>query len=122
MNVVVDTSVWVDHLRTGNPRLTVLLERSQVLAHPWVLGELALGGVTRNPQVATLLEVLPRAPLVSESELAGFIRSRSLHGREIGYVDAQLLASTVLGPDAVLWSTDKGLHAAAIELGVGHRT
>jgi predicted nucleic acid-binding protein len=122
VNVLVDTSVWVDHLRTGNPALTALLERSQVLAHPWVLGELALGGVARNPEVATLLGALPRAPLVSESELAGFISTRSLHGRGIGYVDAQLLASAVLGPDAVLWSADKGLRAAATELGVAHET
>lgn len=122
MNVLVDTSVWIDYLRAGNRGLAAILEQFQVLVHPWVLGELALGGVTRNPEVATLLEALPRAPLVSESELAGFIRSRSLHGRGIGYVDAQLLASTVLGPDAVLWSTDKGLRAAATELGVGHRT
>jgi predicted nucleic acid-binding protein len=120
VNVLVDTSVWVDHLRTGNPRLSALLEQSQVLMHPWVLGELALGGVTRNPAVATLIRALPRAPLVSESELTGFIRARSLHGRGIGYVDAQPLASTVLGSDAVLRSSEKGLRAAATERGVAH--
>ncbi|UZJ24874.1 VapC toxin family PIN domain ribonuclease [Rhodococcus antarcticus] len=122
MSVLVDTSVWVDHLRTGNPRLAALLEQSRVLIHPWVLGELALGGVIRNAEVSTLLGALPRAPLVSDSELVGFIQTQALHGRGVGYVDAQLLASTVLDPDAVLWSADKGLSAAAAELGVAHQT
>lgn len=120
MNVLVDTSVWVDHLRTGNPRLAVLLGQARVLIHPWVLGELALGGVTRNLEVSTLLGALPRAPLVSESELLGFIRARPLHGRGVGYVDAQLLASVSLGPGSTLWSVDKGLRAAASALGLAH--
>jgi predicted nucleic acid-binding protein len=122
VNVLVGTSVWVDHLRTGNPRLAALLDQSQVIVHPWVLGELALGGGTTNIEVATLLGALRRTPLVSESELAGFIRARSLHGRGTGYVDAQLLAPTVLGSDAVLWSSDKGLGADATELGVARET
>lgn len=121
MSVLVDTSVWVDHLRTGSPRLAALLEQSGVLVHPWVLGELTLGGVTRNPEVATLLDGLPRAPLVSESELLGFIRARSLHGRGVGYVDAQLLASTALLPGSTLWSVDKGLRAAATSHGLAHQ-
>ena len=121
MNVLVDTCVWVDHLRTGNPRLAVLLGQARVLIHPWVLGELALGGVTRNLEVSTLLDALPRAPLVSESELLGFIQARSLHGRGMGYVDAQLLASVSLAPGSTLWSVDKELRAAATKLGIAHQ-
>lgn len=121
MNVLVDTSVWVNHLRTGNPRLAVLLGQARVLIHPWVLGELALGGVTRNLEVSGLLGALPRAPLVSESELLGFIAARSLHGRGMGYVDAQLLASVSLAPGSTLWSVDKELRAAATKLGIAHQ-
>lgn len=120
MSVLVDTSIWVDHLRTGNTQLSALLEQSLVLAHPWVVGALALGGVTRNVEVATALGALPRAPVVSESELMDFIRARSLHGRGIGYVDAQLLASTALSVGSTLWSDDKGLRSAAQDLGVAH--
>ena len=121
MNVLVDTSVWVNHLRTGNPRLALLLGQARVLIHPWVLGELALGGVTRNLEVSRLLGALPRAPLVSESELLGFIAARSLHGRGMGYVDAQLLASVSLAPGSTLWSVDKELRAAATKLGIAHQ-
>lgn len=121
MSVLVDTSIWVDHLRTGNAELAALLERSGVVMHSWVLGELALGGVTRNREVSTLLGALPQAPVASEDELMDFIQVHSLHGRGIGYVDAQLLASTALAPGSTLWSIDQGLRAAAAALGLAHR-
>lgn len=88
--------------------------------HPWVLGELALGGAARNREVAILLRTLPQAPVASELELLDLIEAHSLHGGGIGYVDAQLLASTALAAGSTLWSTDKGLRAAATELGVAH--
>lgn len=121
MSVLVDTSIWVDHLRTGRPDLAALLERCQVLMHPWVFGELALGGIKNNREVSTLLAALPRSPVASERELADFIRARSLHGRGLGYVDTQLLASAALSPGSTLWSADDGLRAAAAQLGLAHQ-
>lgn len=122
MSVVVDTSIWIDYLRRGDDHLAELLDRAQVLMHPWILGELTLGGASRNPQVSALLNALSTAPLVSETELMTFIDARSLHGHGIGYVDAQLLAATSLAQGATLWSRDKSLRTVARNFGIAHET
>jgi predicted nucleic acid-binding protein len=115
--ILVDTSVWVDHLRDGDAALAALLERREVLAHPWVTGELALGRLRRRGEILRLLGQLPRATVATAEELSTFIEDHALYGRGIGYVDAQLLAATRLTPEARLWTRDRRLHAAAEHVG-----
>jgi len=115
--ILVDTSVWVDHLRTGNPRLVQLLEHDVVLGHPWVTGELALGQLTRRTEILGLLANLPQATVATHAEVLALVEQHALHGVGIGYVDAQLLAATLLTADTTLWTTDKRLTAVATRLG-----
>jgi predicted nucleic acid-binding protein len=88
--ILVDTSVWVDHLRAGDARLADLLNRGQVLAHPWVAGELALGPLGQRDVVLRLLAGLPQAVVATAPEVAAFIETHRLYGLRIGYVDVQL--------------------------------
>src|SRR5687767_10403990 len=101
--IVVDTAVWIDHLRRGDEELAGLLEDGRVLAHPWVTGELALGSLRERDEILRLLEALPQAQVATHAELLAFIGDHELYGRGIGYVDAQLLAATMLTA-AVLWT------------------
>jgi len=115
--ILVDTSIWIDHLRVGHATLARLLERSMVLGHPWVVGELALGRLSQRREVIGLLEGLPQAALATNDEVLTLIEHGQLYGLGIGYVDAQLLAATRLTPDAALWTADRRLVAAASRLG-----
>ena len=116
--ILVDTSVWVDHLRAGVPRLAELLERAEVLTHPWVIGEIACGHLQARQQVIALLEGLPPATLATHREVLVVIERHPLAGRGIAYVDAHLLASAKLS-GCGLWTLDRRLGALAAELGVG---
>jgi predicted nucleic acid-binding protein len=116
--ILVDTAVWIDHLRTGNAALVELLDRSSVIAHPWVIGELALGNLTNRTEILALLHGLPQATLARHDEVLGLIQHDALYDTGIGYVDAQLLAASRLTPDTRLWSTDKRLVAVATRLGL----
>ena len=118
--ILIDTTVWVDHLRDGDAELVRILERGQALAHPWVTGELALGRLRDRACILRLLDQLPQATLATAGELLGFIERHELFGLGIGYVDAQLLASTVLTEDAKLLTRDRQLHAAAERLSLAH--
>jgi len=115
--ILVDTSVWVDHLRAGDSALRNLLESGRVLGHPWVTGELALGNLAQRREVLGLLGGLPQAQVASTDEVAGFIETHRLYGLGIGYVDVQLLAATRL-TRARLWSRDRRLAVAAQRLDV----
>ncbi len=116
--ILVDTSVWIDHLRKGAPALAAALEESRVLLHPFVLGELACGNLKNRGEVLRLLSDLPTAPTVTDLEALGFIERRALMGRGIGYIDIHLLASATLAGTARLWTRDKRLAAVAAELGL----
>ena len=107
--VLVDTSVWVDHLRKGDPRLVELLERNQVLMHPSIRGELACGNLNNRSVVLAMLSDLPAAVVASDDEVMGLIERHRLMGRGIGYVDVQLLAATALNAPASLWTRDRAL-------------
>ena len=115
--ILVDTSVWVDHLRSGDALLVDLLERGAVVMHPFVVGELALGTLRDRSSVLELLQDLPAAVVAESDEVLGFIERRRLDGKGIGYVDAHLLASVALTKGALLWTRDKRLRLAADELG-----
>ena len=120
--ILVDTSVWIDHLRLGDPQLTVVLQEAQALAHPWVIGELALGPLHRRSEILGLLSNLPQAKVATEAEVMTLVETRRLFGLGIGYVDAHLLAATLLTTAASLWPRDKRLAAAAADLGISYRT
>lgn len=116
--ILVDTSVWVDHLHSGEPALATALEGGRVLMHPFVLGELACGNLTNRDEVLRLLGVLPAAPTATDPEVRSFIERRALMGRGIGYIDVHLLASAALAGVARLWTRDRRLAAVAEELGL----
>lgn len=116
--ILVDTSIWIDHLRRGEPTLTDLLHAGRVLSHPFVIGELALGSLKNRQQILDALSNLQQPALPSHIEVMLFIQRNGLHGKGIGYVDAHLLAAVKLTPEARLWTGDKRLLAIASALGL----
>jgi predicted nucleic acid-binding protein len=115
--ILVDTSVWVDHLRSGDAQLVDLLERANVTMHPFVIGEIACASLRDRLSILELLQDLPAAAVAEGEEVLGFIARHVLHGKGIGYVDVHLLASVALTEGAKLWTRDKKLRAAAQVLG-----
>jgi len=114
--ILVDTSVWIDHLRAGDEHLIDLLDSSQVLAHPFIIGELACGNLRNRDEVLRLLSDLPQAPLASHEEVLYFIESKKLMGLGVGYIDTHLLASTALADTALIWTRDQRLQKTARKL------
>ncbi len=114
--ILVDTSVWIDHFRSGDQQLAALLTTNSVLAHHFVIGELALGNLDRPDAVLASLRRLPQAVKAEDDEVLELIRRRKIAGTGIGYVDVHLLASLLLTPDASLWTRDKRLKALAVRL------
>jgi predicted nucleic acid-binding protein len=115
--ILVDTSVWVDHLRAGNRKLRSLLEDAEVLAHPFVVGELACGVLRNREEILTLLQALPEAQAAEREEVMHVVERERLYGRGIGWIDAHLLASARLS-SAALWTLDRQLSkiASALDL------
>lgn len=118
--ILVDTAVWIDHFRDRSSRLAEFLERGEVLGHPWVTGELALGRLRGRAEILRLLGHLPQATVATAGELLAFIERHELFGLGIGYVDAQLLAATMLTDDAQLWTSDRRLSKAAERVGAAY--
>jgi predicted nucleic acid-binding protein len=114
--ILADTSIWVDHLRRNNRTLAAQLESRNILTHPFVIGELALGNLSQPGAILASLLDLPRTPTVSDEEMLVFIRRAGLAGAGIGLVDAHLLAATKLAAGALLWTTDTKLNAVAERL------
>jgi predicted nucleic acid-binding protein len=115
--ILVDTSVWVDHLRAGDEILARLLDAGRVLGHPFVTGEIALGALRQRDLVLGALRELPQAILASDEEVLHFIDRHALFGHGIGYVDAHLLAAVRLTAGASLWTRDRRLQRVAAQLG-----
>jgi len=113
--ILVDTSVWVDHLRRGNARLDGLLRDGLVLVHPFVLGELALGRLKRRSEILGFLGEMPRAEAASHDEVLEFVHRHELAGRGVGWVDVHLLVSAALSRVS-LWTLDRRLATAAVRL------
>ena len=114
--ILVDTSVWVEHLRSGMAALAVELDAGRVLTHPLVIGELACGSLRNRREVLGLLGRLPAAPTATHAEALSFLERRALMGRGIGFVDVHLLASAALAAPVRLWTRDRRLAAVATEL------
>jgi len=117
--ILVDTSVWVDHLNKGNAALVSELSGANVCVHPWVVGELACGNLRARAQVLEYFQSLPQVPIAGEEEAMFFIEQHMLMGRGIGYVDVHLLASACLSQSSI-WTFDKRLHTVAVKLGLAH--
>ena len=118
--ILVDTSVWIDHLRRGEQALATLLEENRVLLHPFVIGEIACGMLSDRAKTLELLGNLPSATLADHHEVLAFVDQHRLYGQGIGYVDAHLLASVALLPGAVLWTRDRRLHSVVSRLGYAY--
>lgn len=112
--ILVDTSIWIDHLRRGSPALAALLENEAVCTHDFVIGELACGNLRNRAELLGLLQSLPRLSAATEDETLFFIEQQHLMGRGIGYIDAHLLAAAVIR-NIPIWTKDKRLMAIAEE-------
>lgn len=115
--VLVDTSVWVEHLRKGSPRLRELLQGEEVLCHPMVIGELACGNIRNREEVLTLLQTLPRAEEAEHAEVLHLLEKEELYGRGLGWMDINLLASALIS-GCGFWTLDRRLRHTARSLSV----
>ena len=114
--ILIDTSVWVDHFKAGNSRLTALLEQNAALTHPFVIGELALGDLRQRELIGGMLSRLPGAVVATDAEVLSFIGRHALFGRGVGYVDVHLLAAVRLTAGSQLWTFDRRLNDVAVQL------
>jgi len=115
--ILIDSSVWINHLRAPNAGVSALLDDGAALTHRFVIGELALGSIKDRQTVIAALGELPHAPVATDAEVLALIETHALHGSGVGYIDAHLLAATLLA-HATLWTADKRLAAMAQRLGV----
>ena len=118
--IIADTMVWADFISHGDDRLSDLLNREATLMHPHVRGEISLGNIGRRSAILADLDRLPLAPMADHLEVLSLIENARLFGAGIGYVDAHLLASTMLHDEGRLWTREKRLHAAAERLGIAY--
>ncbi|MCA0316827.1 MAG: VapC toxin family PIN domain ribonuclease [Proteobacteria bacterium] len=116
--ILVDSSIWIDHLRATDARLSALLVRKEAVVHPFVLGELLLGMGANRPALMETFGDLPQAKVATRDEVLVLIDRHRLYGRGIGYVDAHLIASALLMIEARVWSRDRRLMTIAGELGI----
>lgn len=115
--VLVDTSVWVKHLRDGDIVLEGLLDDGHVMCHPFIVGELACGNLKNRTEILVLLQALPMAIFAEHSEVLRFIEDNRLMAKGLGFVDMHLLASALLS-GIQLWTLDKRLHQVALKMGL----
>jgi predicted nucleic acid-binding protein len=115
--VLVDTSVWVSHLRYANPKLQRLLLETKVACHPFIIGEIACGNLKNRQEILTLMKALPTTIKAEHEEILRFIEMHSLMGKGLGYVDVHLLASALLS-GVSLWTEDMPLKKVARKLKV----
>ena len=116
--ILVDTSIWIDHLNTSDPVLVNLLANGQVLVHPFVIAEIALGSLRNREAVLGALHDLPSVVVATPEETLFLIEHAGLFNRGIGYVDTSLLASARLQPGTAVWTRDKRLAKTVDDLGL----
>lgn len=118
--ILVDTSIWVDHLRQGNDELAALLEADEVACHPFVTGELACGNISNRDELFLLLSALPQLPKAKDAEVIEFIGRHRLMGKGLGLIDIHLLASCAIA-GVGLWTRDGRLRRAAFIVGLARK-
>jgi predicted nucleic acid-binding protein len=116
--ILADTSIWIDHFRSGDNDMQNALRQGQIVIHPWIIAELALGSLRERAKTLATLELLPRVRVAQLSEVRLMIEARRLYSLDIGLTDAQLIASTFLNPPTLLWTRDKPLRRVAGVLGI----
>ncbi len=116
--ILADTSIWIDHLRSGNKELRKLLNQGQIVIHPFVIAELALGSLPERGQTLALLDLLPQVRVAQLTELRIMIEARRLYSLGIDLTDAHLIASVFLNSPTLLWTTDSRLRKVAVALGI----
>jgi predicted nucleic acid-binding protein len=116
--ILADTSVWIDHFRSGNQELRKHLNRGQIAIHPCIIAELALGSLKERSRTLALLDLLPRVRVAQLDEIRTLIEARRLYGLGIGLTDAHLIASVLMNPPTVLWTKDKQLRKVAESLSI----
>ena len=121
--ILADTSIWIDHLRSGNKELRKHLNQGNIVIHPFIIAELALGllekrSLQQRAKTLALLDLLPQVRVAQLSEVRLTIEARRLYSRGIGLVDAHLIASVFINPSTLLWTKDKQLRKVAEGLGI----
>jgi predicted nucleic acid-binding protein len=116
--ILADTSIWIDHLRSGNQDMRQHLTRGNIVVHPFVIAELALGSLRERTRTIALLDLLPQVRMAQVSEVRLTIEARRLHSLGIGLTDAHLIASVFINPSTLLWTRDTRLRKAAESLGI----
>lgn len=116
--ILADTSIWIDHLRSGNKELRKHLNDGNVVIHPFIIAELALGSLQELTQTLALLDLLPQLRVAHLNEVRLTIEARRLYNRGIGLTDAHLIASVFINPPTLLWTRDKQLRKVAESLGI----
>jgi predicted nucleic acid-binding protein len=117
--VLVDTSLWIEHLRSGNTGLEHLLNEGDVVCHPFIVGELACGNLSNRAEILSLLQALPLAIQAEDEEVMHFIEDYSLMGKGLGYIDMHLIAAALL-TKAAIWTLDKKLREVSSKLGLAY--
>jgi predicted nucleic acid-binding protein len=116
--ILADTSVWVDHLRSGDDEMRDRLNRGEIVIHPFIVAELALGSLKDRRRTLALFDRLPQMRVARASEVRVAIEARRLYGLGIGLVDAHLIASVLIGSPVLLWTRDKRLGKVSERLGI----
>jgi len=121
--ILADTSIWIDHLRSGDKEMRKHLNQGNIVIHPFIIAELALGllekrSLQQRAKTLALLDLLPQVRVAQLSEVRLTIEARRLYSRGIGLVDAHLIASVFINPPTLLWTRDKRLRKVAEGLGI----
>ena len=119
--ILVDTSVWIKHLRESETNLVRLLEQGLVACHPFIIGEIACGGIKNRQEILDLLNDLPSADIVDHQDIMEFIEYRKIMNKGLGYIDVHLLGSALVS-ETPLWTLDKALRKIANQLSIGYET
>ena len=116
--ILADTSIWIDHLRSTDKQMPRLLNQGQIVIHPFIIAELALGSLRERRKTLALLDLLPQLRVAQLSEVRLMIEARRLYSLGIGLTDAHLIASVFINSSTLLWTRDKRLRTAAETLGI----
>jgi predicted nucleic acid-binding protein len=116
--ILADTSIWIDHLRTGNTEMRKHLNQGRIVVHPFIIAELALGSLQERNKTLALLDCLPQVRVAQLSEVRLTIEARCLYSLGIGLTEAHLIASVFINAPTLLWTRDKRLRKAAEALGI----